>query len=85
MKKDKQLLVRVSKEEFDYITQLSNIEGKSISCIIRELINYRYSYLKRNNKITCKASKNNNNLKNSDSSELDENILNEFKSALNLS
>ena len=85
MKKDKQILIRVSKEEYNFITQLSLIEGKSVSCILRELINYRYSYLKRNNKITCKASKKNNNLQNSDKSELDENILNEFKSALNLS
>ena len=80
MKKDKQLLVRVTKEEFDYITQLSNIEGKSISCIIRELINYRYNYLLKNNKVK-KLEKS---VENMSLNEIDVNTLNDFYKAFNV-
>ena len=84
MKKDKQLLVRVSKEEFDYITQLSNIEGKSISCIIRELINYRYGYLKKNNKIFSNTKTIKKEEKSSEN-EISEKLKNDLARALNLS
>lgn len=57
MKKNKQVLIRLSDVEYNQILELSIIENKSISSILRDLITYRYNYMAKQKKITCKASK----------------------------
>ena len=54
MKKTKQILIRLSEEDFIKINELCIVENSTISSVIRELINFRHGYLKKNKKINIK-------------------------------
>ena len=80
MKNNKQILIRVSSEEYQKVLLLSQVEQKSVSSILRELINYRYNYLLKNNKVK-KLEKS---VENMSLNEIDANTLNEFYKAFNI-
>ena len=80
MKNNKQILIRVSNEEYQKALLLSQVEQKSVSSILRELINYRYNYLLKNNKVK-KLEKA---VENISLKEIDESTLNEFYKAFNV-
>lgn len=82
MKKTKQLLIRVSEQEYKKIIMLSELENASISQIIRELITYRFNYLAKQNKIINKSCNDVFSCKNDVSNDVDVKLLNEFKNAL---
>ena len=82
MKKTKQLLIRVSEQEYKKIMMLSEIENASISQIIRELITYRFNYLAKQNKIINKSSNDVFSCKNNVVNDVDANLLNELKKYL---
>ena len=75
MTKNKQVLIRVTEEEQKMINEICKIENKSISQVIRELINYRHSYLKKNKKTKVETPI----IKDSYNEEIDEETLNEFR------
>ena len=54
MKKTKQILIRLSEEDLIKINELCIAENSTISGVIRELINFRHGYLKKNKKINIK-------------------------------
>lgn len=82
MKKTKQLLIRVSEQEYQKIIMLSELENASISQIIRGLITYRFNYLAKHNKITNKSCNEVYSCKNDVVNDIDPNLLNELKNAL---
>ena len=82
MKKTKQLLIRVSEQEYKKIMMLSEIENASISQIIRELITYRFNYLAKQNKTINKSSNDVFSCKNNVVNDVDANLLNELKKYL---
>ena len=76
MKKTRQLLIRLSPEDYEKINELCIAENTTISAIIRDLIKFRHSYLKKNKKLIIKdnttSSTTSNNV-------IDQDLLNEFK------
>lgn len=80
MKNNKQILIRVSSEEYQKALLLSQVEQKSVSSILRELINYRYNYLLKNNKVKKQEKV----VENISLKEIDESTLNEFYKAFNV-
>lgn len=85
MKKDAKLDIRVTQNDLAKLKEIAKLEDKSVSDVIRELINYRYNYLAKKTNMSIPVIKEtncNNTIMPTSSDNVSDELLNEFKRAL---